>query len=295
MLYYFYKFAAFLIGILPIRVTYFLAELIASGYFFFAKKDKINLAHNLSVVLEYTRNPRNINRASRMVFVNFAWYLAEFLRAAKFDLNYLRSHVEFQGKEHLDQALELRKGVILVSAHLGNWELGSMVVSMSGYPMNIVAWTHKDKKVNNFFIQQRQEKGVAVIPLGVAVRKVLTALAANQVVAFAGDIDFANPKEGIKVKLFGKDTLMPKGPATFSLKTGAPLVPTFMIREHPDRFRLILQAPILPESSGDSDADRIRLTEKIAQKMEAMIARYPEQWFMPTPRWQTPQNSKADR
>ena len=108
---------------------------------------------------------------------------------------------------------------------------------MLGYRVNIIAWTHKNKLINDFFLEQRQSRGVAVIPLGASIRKVFSALKNNEIVALLGDIDYINPYTGITVKLFGQDTIMPKGPAVFSLKTGAPIVPTFILREKGNSFR----------------------------------------------------------
>ncbi|MBN3038800.1 MAG: lysophospholipid acyltransferase family protein [Candidatus Omnitrophica bacterium] len=285
MLYLLYKAGIFLALTLPIKASYKLADFIASMYYLLCHRDREVVKNNLKVVLNHDQGRVKTYHTSRMVFVNFARYLVEFFRASKIDTQFIHDNVEIEGRENLDRALKQGKGVILVSAHLGNWELGGMVLSMLGYKINGVAWTHKNKKINDFFLNQRRSKGLKIIPLGKTPRKVLTALRNNEIVGFIGDIDFLNPQKGITVKLFGRDTIMPKGPAIFSQKTGAPIVTVFLVRTGLNRFKLSLE-PIAHRVSGNQKADLQNLTAKVSKRIESCILHYPEQWFMLTPRWQ---------
>lgn len=264
-----------------------MADVLGSLYYLLAKKDREIVRNNMAVVLNQPNNTKALAKVSRMVFVNFARYLVEFFRAAKIDQRFLKECIKVEGEEHLKSALSLGKGVLLVGAHLGNWELAGMVLSMLGYNISVVAWVHKNRLINNFFLQQRQSKGVKVIPLGSGIRKVFSALKNNELVGLLGDIDYTNPEVGIKVKLFGKDTIIPKGPAAFSLKTGCPIIPTFMLREKDNTFKLWLEKPIIHKYSGNlQEQTLIKITEEVAKSIESYVARYPEQWFMLTPRWQ---------
>lgn len=281
-----YKIGMFLALNLPLKVTYWVADIAGSLYYLMARRDRKILTNNIRVVLNHNRNTHQVRRTSRMVFINFARYLVEFFHTPKIDLKYVNKNVGIEGRENLDRALRLGKGVLLVSAHLGNWELGAIVLAMLGYKINVVAWTHNDKQINDFFLRQRQSKGLKVIPLGIAMRTAFSALRNKEAVAFLGDIGYASPEAGIAVKFFGRDTIMPKGPAVFCLKTGAPIVPLFMLRERGNRFRYIVEPPIISVPSKDGEADLTSLTQKISERIETCIARYPEQWFMLTPRWE---------
>ena len=146
-------------------------------------------------------------------------------------------------------------------------------------------YEERSKQVNNFSIQQRQSKGVTAIPLGLAVKKVFSALKRNEIVAVLGDIDYTNPDAGVKVKLFGQDTILPKGPAVFSLRAACPIVPGYMLRRKGNTFNFILGEPIVYEPSKDWEYDVTQLTEKIAKVMQDYIGESPEQWFMLFPRW----------
>ena len=286
MLYFIYKIGRFVALNLPVKISYQIANILGSLYYLVAKKDRRIVTGNIKIVLNRSgNNAVKASHASRMIFVNFARYLVEFFRTPKIDSKYIKENVRIEGKENLDAALSLKRGVLLLSANLGNWELGAMVLSMLGYKINVVAWIHKNRLINDFFLKMRQSKGVKVIPLGVGVRKVFSALKNNQAVALLGDVDYLNPKEGITVKLFGQDTIIPKGPALFSLRTACPIIPLFVLREKNNKFNFVLEKPIIYKPSEDQEYDLTKLTQKITKSMEFYIARYPSQWFMLTPRW----------
>lgn len=280
-----YKIGRILTLTLPLKVNYNIADISGSLYYLLAKRDRKVVSDNLKVILKHTENVHKLAQTSRLVFVNFARYLVEFFRTPKIDLKYIQENVKVEGKDNLNQALKLGKGVLLVSAHLGNWELGAMILSMLGYRINIIAWTHKNKLTNDFFLRLRQSKGVHVIPLGTALRGVFSALRNNENVALLGDIDYTQPEVGVTVKLFGRDTIMPRGPAAFSLKTGAAIVPTFVLREKNNTFRLVLEKPITYKPSGNWESDLTSLTQELTRILESYIVLDPGQWFMLRPRW----------
>lgn len=287
MLYLIYKIGIFLIQTLPLSISYLVANIIGSTFYLLHSKDRKIVANNIRVVLGEGVSEQKVRNTTRLIFVNFGRYLVEFFRGAKVNASYLKENITVEGIENLKQALEKGKGALLLSAHLGNWELGAVVLSMLGYPVNIVAWTHKNRSINNLFLKHRTNHGVKAIPLGVALRKVFEVLKNNETVAVLGDIDFIDPTSGIAVEFFGKPTIIPKGPAMFSLKTGAPIVPTFLVREknQPDKLKLIMEKPIMHEKSDNKQKDLTQLTQKAATALESYIRRYPEQWFMLKPRW----------
>lgn len=286
MLYFLYVLGNFVANTLPIKSGYILADFSGVVYYWFARKDRKIVAENLKVVLSQSGDCRELDRLIPMVFANFGRYLLEFFRSPKIDQAFIRENIKFEGRQHLEEALKLGKGVILVGAHIGNWEMGAMTLAMLGYRMRIVAWSHKDKRINNFFLQRRKDKGVEVISLGWAIRKVFSSLKENALVAILGDIDYADPDTGIRVKFFGRETILPQGPAVFSLRTGAPIVVSTFLRETPGKFKLVMQPPMIYQSSGNQDEDVAKFTQNLAKAMETFIAQYPDQWFMLRPRWE---------
>ena len=276
MLYYCYKFGKWLALTLPIKVGYKFASFAAYVYYLFAKSDKIGMRENLSIVLG-TGDQKLINKHIKNVFKNFAKYLIDFFRFSKINKEYIDEFVSFEGKENLDKVLAKGKGGILLSAHLGNWELGGAVVGSAGYSLYAIVLDHKDKRINDLFLNQRSMCGVTVISIGVQLRNCFKILRENNFLAIAGDRDFSN--HGTEVDFFRHPTVLPRGPAFFSLRTGAPIVPTFLVRKPDDTFKMYFGEPIEPENTGDSKKDLKNIMKKYIAVIEKHIASYPDQWY----------------
>lgn len=276
MMYLLYRVGQFMALWLPIKVGYWLAERIADVHRITAPRDTANIRTNIKLILNV--DDKKAKYYAKFVFRNFGKYLVDFLRFSKLDKGYVQRFVVIEGLEHLDKILTRGKGCIGITAHLGNWELGGAILSILGYPVNAVALSHADKNVNNFFTKQREITGIKVIPTGVAVRRCFSSLANNEFLALLGDRDFAN--DGIRVEFFGTQVALPKGPATLSIKTGAPILPGFLVRDDKDRFRLIIEQPIEYSPAGNMDEDLVVLTRRIAEVMERYILKYPTQWYM---------------
>lgn len=283
MLYSLYRTGRKLVLLLPLEVCYAAAVFLADIYWVFARKDKIALEYNLAVVLG-TKDKKLIQRCIRNVFRNFAKYLVDFFRFSKLDRNYILSHITVDGKENLDKALAKGKGVLLVAAHMGNWELGAAVVASLGYQLYAIVLDHKDKRINDFFLEQRAIVDVKVIPIGIHLKSCFRILKRNNILAIVGDRDFSN--HGVNANFFGRETVLPKGPAFFHLKTGAPIIPTFMLRTDGDTFKLVLEEPI-ECGTGETGESGIRaIIEQYVPVIEKYIKAYPDQWYAFRKMWQ---------
>jgi len=272
-----YKIGQFIALHFPLKIAYKLAVFVSDLHYIVADKDRLAVKENLKAIFP-EKSDREINRIRIRMFRNFAKYLVDFFRFSKIDNEYTKRNIRLENIHYIDEALSKGKGAIILSAHIGNWELGSVVVAVLGYPLWIVALPHKHKNVNNFFNFQRQLKGIKVIPLGRAVRRCLNILKDNGIVALAGDRDFT--EKGIVLDFFGKPTFLPEGPAAFCLKTGAPIVPAFMLRDKDDKFTLRIGKPL---EGAISNNDKKYLQELIIRYktiIEDYIRSYPEQWYM---------------
>lgn len=232
---------------------------------------------NLRAVLD-APDDRALNRIAKEVFVNFAKYLVDFFRFSKLDRNYIESNVKIVGKDNLDEALKRGKGVIALTAHIGNYELGGAIVALLDYPLNAVALDHKNKLVNNFFVRQRQIVKIKVISMGAALKRCYECLTKGEMLALLGDRDFSN--RGVRLKFFGRDSLIPRGPAVLRLRTGASILPVFIVRLPDDTFQLSFERPISYSPTGDFEYDVRQVTERCIGVIEEYVRRYPSQWFM---------------
>ncbi|MBM3252148.1 MAG: lysophospholipid acyltransferase family protein [Candidatus Omnitrophica bacterium] len=272
-----YRIGQFIALHLPLKLGYKIAMFCSDTHYIFADKDRRAVKENLKAIFP-EKPDREIRRIRIRMFRNFAKYLVDFFRFEKLDEEYIKKNIRIENIHYFQEALSKGKGVIGLTAHLGNWELGGVVIALCGYPFWVVALPHKDKSVNNFFNSQRESKGIKVIPLGKAVRKSLDVLKENKILALVGDRDFS--EKGMILDFFGKPAFFPEGPAAFALKTGATIVPGFMLRNEDDTFTLKIEKPLEFSPSGNKERDLRELITIYKIIFEDYIRKYPDQWYM---------------
>jgi len=272
-----YRFGQFLALVLPIKISYGLAVIFSDLHYFFVWRDRQATKENLKAVFP-EKSDAEIRRIRKALFRNFAKYLVDFFRFSEIDRDYVARQVRIENNHYIDEGLSRGKGVIVLTAHLGNWELGGVAMAIIGYPFAAVALPHKDKRVNDFFNFQRESRGVKVIPVGNAVRSCLNLLRENEVLALAGDRTFN--EKGVEVEFFGRPTLLPAGPAAIALKTEATIVPGFVLRNSDDTFTVRFEKPIEFQASGNREKDIVGLVNSYKTIIEDYIRRYPTQWSM---------------
>jgi len=145
---------------------------------------------NIGIITGKDADKRALRRMARELYRNFAKYLVDFFRFSKIDEGYVKKFVRVEGAHHIDAALAKGKGAIMLSAHIGNWELGGFVVAMLGYPLSAVVLPHRNKKIDGFFRTQRLIGKFTPIEIGVSIRECYRILKSNQVLALLGDRDF---------------------------------------------------------------------------------------------------------
>lgn len=271
--------------ILPRQWSYWLGSRVADIHYLLRRNMRKAVKSNIQHILATTattpdRFPNSIIRThTRAVFRNFAKYLVDFFSFSRLNAENIHKFVKIKGLEYIQQAFRKGKGVVALTAHLGNWELSGVAMALLGFSINVVALSHENTRINRLFVNQRAMKGVNVIPVGVSARQYIDALKKNQLIALVGDR--LTSEAGIETEFFNKPTVIPRGPAVLSLRTGAPIVPGFMIRTPEDKFNLIFEEPIEPEEFKGSITESERLiTQRIVSILERYIKQYPSQWFL---------------
>jgi len=276
-----YKFGQFVVKRLPLKVAYKIAMFMSDVQYWLSPRDRNSVNDNLKVILGTSKDQPELTRE---VFRNFGKYLVEFFRMSdEIDESFLKDNVEIQDIENFTDLLKENNGAIVLTAHLGNWELGAMIFGFLGFPLKAIALPHKERPVNDLFNKQREKKGITVIPTTHAVRKCVTGLQNNEIVAVVADRVFGS--KGIYLDMFGKKALIPKGPAIFSAKTGAAIVPSFLIRKEDDTFKMIFEKPIYPPAIDRSKEEvdnevLVEIMEKYIDVIQNRIKEYPAQWLM---------------
>lgn len=272
-----YKIGVFIALHLPLKLAYRLAIFVSDLHHLFAGKDRANVTANLKIIFPH-KHPSEIKSIRLAMSRNFAKYLVDFFRFSLLDKNNIKTIARTVNLHYVDQGLAMGKGIIFLSAHLGNWELGAALIALLGYEIGAVVLPHRHKSVDDFFNSQRQKKGEQVISVGRAAHQCLKMLRENKTIALAGDRVFNTG--GVFLDFFGLPARLPEGPAVLSLRTGAAIIPVFMLRNPDDTFKLIFEKPIEYQPRGDKQKDLMQLTAKCGTIIEDYVRNYPEQWFM---------------
>ncbi len=245
--------------------------------YLFSRADRNAVANNLKAIFP-EKSSAEIKRITKKVFINFGKYLADFLRFSKMDGNFIKSKVKVEGLQYVDEVLKQGKGIIAITAHLGNWELAGITMGLLGYKIMGVVLAHSDSKVDRFFNHQRMINNLEVCTLGRAAYFCLEALKENKMIALVADRDFT--EHGIVIDFLNKKAMLPRGPAAIHLKTGAPIIGGFLVRCPDDTFKFTFEKPFTFKLSGDKEKDIEIITKHYAQTIEKYIKQYPEQWYM---------------
>ncbi len=271
-----YQIIIFLIKNLPTSYSYFIGRRIMGILFLFNKKDQQTIKNNIEKA-GIIPTPDLI----KQTFYNFTYYLIDFLACSKINEKNIDQFIISQGENYINEALRLNKGVIILSAHIGNWELGGIYLGLKGYKFNAVAFPHKTQRVNKIFDSRRESHKIKLLYLKKAAQGCLTALKNNELVALIADRLFNQEEKPIIVNFMNSKIKVPRGPALLSIKTGAPLIPTFQIKTNKNKFPLFIEKPIIPKKFNKNtlENDIIELAQKYMNVVEKYIKQYPTQWF----------------
>ena len=265
-------------GCLPQRCLYRCAEQLADVTWRCSARDRAAVQANLSLALGAPVLGRSF--LARDVFRNFGRYLIEFFSVHRVP----QPDVQVEGYDHLTDAQRPGRGTIVLTAHVGNWEVGAVLIHRMGFPIAPVALPHDDPKMDRLFNEQRTRCGITVIPVGAhAARYSLQHLREGYLLGLLGDQDFSG--NGQTVSFNGREVILPRGPALLSLWSQAPIVPTFLIREGDWKFRLCFEQPLWPRAGTVDDASVRGVVQSYVTVLERYLRRFASQWllFRPIP------------
>ena len=188
-----------------------------------------------------------------------------------------------EGWEHVERAFAQGRGVMFVSGHLGNWELGGSYVAARGVPLEVVARRMENPLFDRYLTETRRSIGMTVIPDADAVRRVPRAMREQHGVAFLVD-QGAVGLASTWVPFFGRYAKTPRGPAVFALRLRTPLVFACALRQPSGRFVIHFE-PVPAETTGTLDADVDRIVASYTSTLERWVRRAPEQYFWHHRRW----------
>lgn len=248
-------------------------------------RKKLVMEHMARVFGE-TGGSEKLRSMSRSVYRQLGRTAVEHARLLAGRTSDLRERIAVSGEEHIAHARKGGRGVILVTGHFGYWELLGATVALLGYPITVVAKKLHNPAVDRLVHAGRERLGMAVAPMESAPSAVFRALRRNECVGLLADQDAG--AGGVFIDFLGMRASTYQGPALFALRTGAPIVPCFIIRSGPERHRVCFESPIEAIPTGDEQADIARTTQDYTDVLARYIMEFPDHWFWVHRRWKTP-------
>ena len=276
------------------KITYHFLRVISKVIAKFSLRNQVLISQHIASILYYYIPKRrkvaikNLRTAfpeysdiwiQNMLKKCYKFFIYNFIQFLAFPKSTDSIKIQINGQVALDNALEKGKGVILISAHFGAWEILGHWLGVNNYPLRGVAQRQKNKGANKFFEEKRQLSGIKHIYRKVGMDVLYNILKENKILGLVSDQDAKN--KGIFVNFFNTPASTHKGAAIFHLNTSAPMIFGLCIQTGFQEYKIEL-IPIIPVNNTIED-----ITKQYTLTLEKIIRKYPEQNFWFHNRWKT--------
>ena len=217
-------------------------------------------------------------------YKSFAIALAEILYIPAMSKEDIKKQVDCNNVELIREKYEENKGVILLSAHFGNWEfMATSLAAQLNIPISVVIKPQRNPYVTNWMNKARTKWNNEIVPLGISIRQTYQTIKDKKIVAMVADQ--RGPEESIKIFFFGRNITVLTGPAVLSLRTGAPVLYGISVRQDDYSYKSLM-TEISKENLPESNEEKIKeLSQRHMAFLEGYIRKYPEQWLWMHKRW----------
>jgi len=279
------RFIALLVRPLPLEAVLGLGELLGEVVYSLGYRRKV-ARDQIRATIGKNWPAERVEKLLHRVYANIGKTFVEILKFPCLDELEILNRVTADDLSGLDRLLERGRGIILISAHFGNWELLGGYMALRGYPVNFVVADLRNPLTDGFLTARRSRWGGSIIRAGRAMRDVLKFLRRNQCVAILPDQDAG--KDGEFLDFLGRTASVNTGVAAISLRTGAPIFPGFLVRRGKGRYHLHVPPPLYPEDyPGPFELARRALARDYSDLIASYIRRYPDHWLWTHRRWKT--------
>ena len=226
---------------------------------------------------------------ARRVYDNMCTGALEFLCLGRLTPARARAIMGEQSLARLEALRDRGQGVLVLTAHLGNWDLLACCAALSGLKLSVVTRQIKSTWVNSFWMEQRRSCGVRLLPEGGGATSILRALRKKELVALV--LDQHDP-QGLVLPFLGRPAATATALARLARRTGSPVVPVFLLRSA-EGFEVVLQQPLTLRQTDDTAADIAENTKLFLDVLGEQIRREPHQWLWLHRRWKVPYKKKS--
>ncbi|MBE8951136.1 MAG: lysophospholipid acyltransferase family protein [Quinella sp. 3Q1] len=274
-----------IIRLLPYDVLLAFGWLFGHLYYLLVKKQRERAVAQMMPALNVSE--AEARKLVRKSFINLARNMLDILYMPNLNEKNLSKYIEIDHLERMRTALLGGQGVVVLTGHIGTWEWLSAAFSLNGMPVTAIAKLQPNAEYSRALDDLRATIHVEIFNRGTnELRAAGRALKEGKILGFLADQD-AGPG-GAFINFLGKTASTPLGPAVFSRRFGAPVLPAFILRKEDGRHLVKIGEIMHFEDTGDTDADLLRFTEKMTKILEQTIRENPTQWLWFQKRWNTP-------
>jgi Kdo2-lipid IVA lauroyltransferase/acyltransferase len=267
---------------LGLSISRKIAGLLGNLFYYCIPLRKKVVFKNISIAFAELTEPEK-KQLVKNIYKSAAITIIEILSLPSLTKEELLGSVKYNS-DFVHRYYEQGQGVVMMTAHFGNWEYGALATGLlSGAPVSVVSKNQRNPYVTDFMDRNRAKWGNKVVPLGVTIKEIYVELKKKNIVGLVADQ--RGPSDGPRVNFFGKPSAAYTGPAALAIKTGAPLLFGVMARQ-PDYSYVFQTVEVSKENlPQDREAAVLELCQRTSDKLEEAIKKYPSQWFWMHDRW----------
>lgn len=282
------------IQIMPAWLLYRFASAVGIiGYYLFGRFRRVAL-DGLSQAFGSDLSPRDIRKLARACFVSMAKSAGEMVYLLGKPDKVVRNSFRLKNERYLKEACAKGKGVILVSAHMGNFPFMLARLSLQGYKTSAIMRPLKDARIERFFTKERDRYGIRTIntiPRRQCVISAVRSLRNKEVMFLPLDQNFGTG--GVFVDFFGRKAATATGPVVFAQRTGAAIVPCFVIRQSDNTSTIFFEPEVPLEICASEEQTIVSMVQKLTSLIEIYVRKYPAEWSWIHRRWKAQMPSRA--
>jgi len=267
------------ISIIPRKIALWVGVLIGN-IFYLVNLGRLNVCKkNIELIFGNQRKNLHSDKITYKSYLSLGKTLIDFLKIYKEQDDFIEKHIEFEGEKLLLEALQNDKKVMVLTAHLGAWELLSFAVSKIGVKGGFVVKSIKNKKINDYVRKIRNASIVKPIEKKNSSKEIITLLKKKG--HFLGMVmdQSMNKDNGVFVKFGAEKAYTLNAPAILARRFDIDIFYLFMVRKPDDNYKFICTPNIEFQKTDDAEEDIIRNTEKTNEVLLQYVKRYPEQWI----------------
>lgn len=282
--YYVLKGFSFLICLLPYNGVLWLGKILGKLYYRIAARQRRRALQQIQESLGISSETAEKHIDS--LFIKLGQTFLEMLYMPALTLDKLHQYITIENRHFLAEAVAQGRGVVLLTAHVGNWEWLGASLAMDGFPLAAVIKRQPNDQHTRILNEYRQMAGIEIFARGTTeLVSAARALKQGKILGFLADQD-AGPN-GLFIEFLGKMSSTPTGPTIFAKKFKAPVVPVFMVRKPEGGHRIIIHEPFYYEDTGNEVEDQYKMTAKMTNIIDETIRQYPDEWLWFQKRWNT--------